>query len=105
MRRRQFLGFVCSAAAAWPMLSRAQQAVPLIGVISAGERSGFADLLAATRLGLREFGFIEGRNFEFEYAFAAGRFDELPKFASDLVRRPVAVIISTGVGSGTAAEG
>lgn len=105
MRRRQFLGLVCGAAAARPMLARAQQAMPVIGVISAGERSGFADLLVATRQGLKEFGFIEGQNFEFEYAFAAGRFDELPKLAGDLVRRQVAVIISTGVGSGLAAKG
>ena len=105
MRRRQFLSFVCGAAAAWPMLARAQQAIPVIGVIGAGERGGFADLLVATRLGLKDFGFVEGQNFEFEYAFAAGRFDELPKLASDLVRRPVVVIISTGVGSGLAARG
>jgi putative ABC transport system substrate-binding protein len=105
MRRRQFLGLICGAAATRPMLARAQLAMPVIGVISAGERSGFADLFVAARLGLKEFGFIEGQNFEFEYAFAAGRFDELPKLASDLVRRPVAVIISTGVGSGLAAKG
>ncbi len=105
MRRREFIGLVCGAATAWPMLARAQQSVPVIGVIGAGERGGFVDLLAATRLGLKDFGFIEGQNFEFAYAFAAGRFDELPKLASDLVRRPVAAIISTGVGSGLAAKG
>jgi ABC-type uncharacterized transport system substrate-binding protein len=105
MRRRQFLGLVCGAAATWPVLARAQQAMPVIGVISAGEHGGFADLLVATRSGLKELGFIEGKNFEFAYAFAAGRFDELPRLASDLVRRPVAVIISTGVGSGAAAHG
>ena len=104
MRRRQFIGLVCGAATAWPMLSRAQQAVSVIGVIGAGERGGFTDLLAATRLGLKDFGFVEGQNFEFAYAFAAGRFDELPKLANDLVRRHVAAIISTGVGSGLAAK-
>jgi putative ABC transport system substrate-binding protein len=87
------------------MLARAQQGRPVIGVIGAGERGGFADLLVATRMGLKDFGFVEGQNIEFEYAFAAGRFDELPKLASDLVRRPVTVIISTGVGSGLAAKG
>ena len=104
MRRRQFIGLVCGAATAWPILSRAQQAVSVIGVIGAGERGGFTDLLAATRLGLKDFGFVEGQNFEFAYAFAAGRFDELPKLADDLVRRHVAAIISTGVGSGLAAK-
>ena len=104
MRRRQFIGLVCGAATAWPILSRAQQAVSVIGVIGAGERGGFTDLLAATRLGLKDFGFVEGQNFEFAYAFAAGRFDELPKLANDLVRRHVAAIISTGVGSGLAAK-
>ena len=104
MRRRQFIGLVCGAATAWPILSRAQQAVSVIGVIGAGERGGFTDLLAATRLGLKDFGFVEGQNYEFAYAFAAGRFDELPKLADDLVRRHVAAIISTGVGSGLAAK-
>ena len=104
MRRRQFFGFVCGAAAVWPVLAHAQQAKPVIGVISAGERGGFVDLLAATRLGLKDLGFVEGQNFEFAYAFAAGRFDELPKLAHDLVRQQVAVIISTGVGSGLAAR-
>lgn len=45
---------------------RARQAVPVIGVIGAGERGGFTDLLAATRLGLKDFGFIEGQNFEYD---------------------------------------
>jgi ABC-type uncharacterized transport system substrate-binding protein len=79
---------------------RARSKPCVIGVIGAGERGGFADLLVATRLGLKDFGLVEGQNFEFEYAFAAGRFDELPKLASDLVRRRVAVIIS-----GIAAKG
>jgi len=105
MRRREFITLFCGTAATWPVLARAQQAMPAIGVISAGEPDGFVDLLASTRLGLKDLGFIEGQNFEFAYAFAGGRFDELPKLASDLVQRRVAVIISTGVGSGLAAKG
>jgi putative ABC transport system substrate-binding protein len=105
MRRREFITLLGGMAATWPVLARAQQAMPVIGIIGAGERGGFVELLAATRQGLKEFGFVEGENFRFAYAFAAGRFDELPKLASDLVRQPVAVIISTGVGSGLAAKG
>ena len=87
MRRREFITLFCGTAATWPVLARAQQAMPAIGVISAGERDGFVDLLAATRLGLKDLGFVEGQNFEFAYAFAGGRFDELRKLASDLVRQ------------------
>jgi putative tryptophan/tyrosine transport system substrate-binding protein len=106
MKRRQFIGLLSGALAAWPLLAHAQQAAkPVIGIIGAGSRAGFEDLLTAFRLGLKDFGFVEGQNFEIEYAFAAGRFDQLPQLASDLVRRRVAVIISTGVGSGLAAKG
>ena len=55
--------------------------MPVIGVIGAGERGGFADLLVATRLGLKDFGFVEGQNFELEYAFAVAgskNFQSLP---------------------------
>ena len=106
MKRRQFIGLVSGALTAWPLLAHAQEAAkPVIGIIGAGSRAGFEDLLTAFRLGLKDFGFVEGQNFEIEYAFAAGRFDQLPQLASDLVRRRVAVIVSTGVGSGLAAKG
>jgi hypothetical protein len=61
MRRREFITFIGATAAAWPLVARAQQpALPVIGVIGAGERGGFADLLVATRMGLKDFGFVEG---------------------------------------------
>jgi len=62
MRRREFLRLVGSVAATWPLAARAQQAaVPVIGVIGAGERAGFAELLAAFRLGLKDFGLSKVR--------------------------------------------
>jgi putative ABC transport system substrate-binding protein len=106
MRRREFITIIGGAAAMLPFVARAQQPVrPVIGVIGAGERAAFSELLAAFSLGLKDFGFVEGQNFAMEYAFAAGRFDQLPRLASDLVRRGVALIVSTGVGSGLAAKG
>ena len=105
MRRREFLG-VLGGAAAWPVVARAQQqAMPVIGIVGAGSRSGFEDLLASFRAGLREFGYVEGQNVAIEYRFAEGRFDQLPQLAEDLARRRVAVMISTGVGSSLAAKG
>jgi ABC transporter substrate binding protein len=105
MRRRDFIKGLGGSAAAWPLAARAQQtAMPVIGIIGAGSRSGFDDLLNEFRLGLKDFGYVEGQTVAIDYAFAAGRFDQLSQLASDLARRRVAIIISTGVGSGLAAK-
>jgi putative ABC transport system substrate-binding protein len=106
VRRRKFITLFGGAAAAWPLATQAQQAVmPVIGIISAGSRGGFEDLLAAFRLGLKDIGYVEGQNVAIEYRFAAGRFNQLPQLANDLARRRVAVMVSTGVGSSLATKG
>ena len=99
MRRREFLGVLGSAATTtWSVAARAQQpSMPVVGIIGAGSRRGFEDLLARFRAGLREFGYVEGQNVVIEYRFAEGRYDRLPVLAADLVRRQVAVIASGGI--------
>jgi putative ABC transport system substrate-binding protein len=105
MKRREFITFLGGTVIAWPLAARAQQpAVPVVGVISAGSQSAFEGLLGAFRQSLKEAGFIEGQNVAIEYRFAAGRFDQLPSLAADLVQRRVAVMVSTGVGSSFAAK-
>jgi putative tryptophan/tyrosine transport system substrate-binding protein len=106
MRRREFITLLGGAVAAWPLAARAQQpAMPVIGVISAGSRNAFEDLFVSFRLGLKEFGYVEGQNVAIEYRYAAGQFNQLPQLANELVRRRVAVMVSTGVGSSQAARG
>ena len=73
--------------------------MPVIGIVGAGSRNAFESLLEAFRQSLKEAGFIDGQTVAFEYRFAEGRFDQLPSLAADLVRRRVAVMISTGVSS------
>jgi putative ABC transport system substrate-binding protein len=96
MRRREFLGVMGAGLAAWPRAVCAQQSLPVIGYLSSRSLDDSAALVAAFRKGLGEAGFIEGQNVAIEYHWAEGQYDRLPEMAADLVRRGVAVLVTTG---------
>ena len=100
MRRRELITLLGGAAAGWPIAAWAQQPtvkVPRIGIIDNTPLWGYF------REGLRELGYVEGRNIGFEYRAAEGKPDRLAAFASELAHLPVNVIASYGTASTQAA--
>lgn len=97
MRRREFIKIVTGSAVSWPLAGHGQQqAVPVIGWLNSGTPRTFAKFLKAFQQGVREQGYVEGRNLAIVYRWAEGHFDELDALANELVADGVALIAATG---------
>ena len=102
MKRRECLGVIGGAAAAWPLMAFAQQPVtPVIGFLGVTSPEAFGPRLSAFRKGLAAGGFVENQNVRIEYRWANDVASRLPELAADLVGRNVNVI-ATGGGSAPA---
>jgi putative tryptophan/tyrosine transport system substrate-binding protein len=96
MRRREVIGFAGATLFAWPRFSRAQQQAKSarVGIL------GFGAPLSATRIealraGLRDLGYVEGKNLVIEFGWP-GTAEQLPEAAAELARMKVDIILAPG---------
>jgi putative tryptophan/tyrosine transport system substrate-binding protein len=88
------------------VIAEAQQPkkTPGVGLLGATSRSNISARIEAFRQGLKELGYLEGKNIDIEYRFAEGRDDRLPNLAAELVRLKVEVIVTGGSAATRAAK-
>jgi putative ABC transport system substrate-binding protein len=96
VRRREFIALV-GGAAAWPRVAHAQaEKVYRIGFLGGADPVGYAPQIKGMQLGLRDYGYVEGRNVEIEYRWAEGKYERLPALAAELVGLKVDLMITQG---------
>src|SRR5262245_65856413 len=96
MKRRDFITLL-GGAAAWPLAARAQQQptqIPRIGYLGFGTAAGSASRVEALRAGLREIGYVEGKNILIEFRWAE-TVDQLHGLAGELAQSNVDIIFAT----------
>jgi len=98
IKRRTFIAGLGGTVAAWPIAVRAQQAaMPVIGFLSSQSAEiDYKEVTVPFLQGLKDTGYVEGRNVAIEYRYAENQYDRLPALAADLVHLRVAVILATG---------
>ena len=89
---------LCTMLFALCFSAEAQQAekVPRIGFLATVSPSTISDRVEAFRQGLRELGYVEGKNIVIEWRYAEGKLDRLTELAAELVRLKVDVIVTAG---------
>ena len=95
MRRREFVSLFGGAAAAWPLAARAQALVkrPQIGFLGVATRAASERNRSGFLQGLRESGYVEGRDIDLVERYADGFLERLPAITEELVRlKPDAIL-------------
>jgi putative ABC transport system substrate-binding protein len=98
MRKAGVISVLLVLLLAVAVIAEAQQStkVPRIGHLSGTSRSASLARVEAFRQGLRELGYVEGKNIVIEWRYAEGKADRLPGLAAELVGLKVDIIVTTG---------
>jgi putative tryptophan/tyrosine transport system substrate-binding protein len=99
MRRREFIGLLGGAAATWPLAARAQQVTKpaRLGYIWIGAKDSEHSTRDGLRQGLRDLGYLEGRDYVLEERYAESQQDRLRGIIAELLQLKVALFLSPGV--------
>jgi putative tryptophan/tyrosine transport system substrate-binding protein len=103
LMRKKIIGLALSAmllALCFPAEAQQPKKVPRIGYLTAASLSAISARTGGFRQGLRDLGYLEGKNIVIEYRSPEGKFDQMPALAAELVRLKVDVIV-TGGGAAT----
>jgi len=103
--RRELLGTIAAAIAGVPLAAHGQRRVYRIGILEPVPQARNAANLDALRKGLRDLGYVEGRNLVLEYRSSEGRADRFPALAAELLRLKVDLIVTRGTPAALAARG
>ena len=104
MKRRQFTTFLGSVAATWPLTAGAQEPRRVIGVLGSASYNAFLGAEAAFIQGLKNTGFVQGKNINVEWRWAEGQYNRLSSLAGELVARNVSVISTFDLPAALAAK-
>jgi putative ABC transport system substrate-binding protein len=101
MIRRDFIKLVVASLSAYPFAATAQRSIPVIGVLSPAVRptTFSSSIYGAFSQGMRELGYVEGKDYSIEWRFANGDYARLPELANELVELKVNVIFATSTPS------
>ena len=106
MIRRDFIKLIIASLALHPLAATAQRSIPIIGALSPAARPAQFDSTAYDVFlqGMRELGYVEGKDYLIEWRFADGDYARLPELAKELVGLKVKVLVATSTAAIQAAH-